>query len=212
LLTVDSGRARVRSNIQSIMIITKARDNRLIKLTKELAIYLMLKRRPHQARGHIVYALLLHYNAGRLSHNHCSYVDSQLKKSRRFDSEGIERDFPELFHPFPHGRTSSNNSLASMSSESLNSRESDIIKEEGQLRYWTSDMCSHSPHLFDFVVTVRLVLVAHRPYNSPVHSLVAMALCYLHPGYFNASCHPFYRLLSDLSASSRISTSVITGV
>ena len=26
---------------------------------------------------------------------------------------------------------------------------------EGQLRYWTSDMCSNSPHLFDFVVTVR---------------------------------------------------------
>lgn len=26
---------------------------------------------------------------------------------------------------------------------------------EGQLRYWTADMCSRSPHLFDFVVTVR---------------------------------------------------------
>jgi NAD+ kinase len=27
-------------------------------------------------------------------------------------------------------------------------------RDEGQLRYWTSEMCSNSPHLFDFVVTV----------------------------------------------------------
>jgi NAD+ kinase len=26
--------------------------------------------------------------------------------------------------------------------------------EEGQLRYWTAEMCTKSPHLFDFVVTV----------------------------------------------------------
>ena len=26
--------------------------------------------------------------------------------------------------------------------------------EEGQLRYWTSEMCSSQPHLFDMVVTV----------------------------------------------------------
>lgn len=37
------GRARVHSTIQSILIVTKARDNRLIKLTRELALYLMLK-------------------------------------------------------------------------------------------------------------------------------------------------------------------------
>lgn len=28
--------------------------------------------------------------------------------------------------------------------------------DEGQLRYWTNDMCRKSPHLFDFVITVRL--------------------------------------------------------
>lgn len=28
--------------------------------------------------------------------------------------------------------------------------------DEGQLRYWTNEMCTKSPHLFDFVVTVRL--------------------------------------------------------
>jgi hypothetical protein len=26
--------------------------------------------------------------------------------------------------------------------------------DEGQLRYWTSEMCSRNAHLFDFVVTV----------------------------------------------------------
>ena len=30
---------------------------------------------------------------------------------------------------------------------------------EGQLRYWTAEMCSRSPHLFDFVVTVSLAVI-----------------------------------------------------
>ncbi|KAJ6497882.1 ATP-NAD kinase-like domain-containing protein [Mycena sanguinolenta] len=122
------GRARVRSNIQNVLIITKARDNRLIKLTRDLALYLMLKPRHGQDRGLVV------------------YVDNQLRKSKRFDAEGIERDHPELFVPVPRRRTSST-SLASYAEE-FNSRET------GQLRYWTSDMCSQSPHLFDFVVTL----------------------------------------------------------
>ncbi|KAF9006775.1 ATP-NAD kinase [Hymenopellis radicata] len=129
------GRARVRSNIQNILIITKARDNRLIKLTRELALYLMLRPRPGQARGWF-------------------YVDNQLRHSRRFDAEGIERDHPELFAPFPRRRTSSSTSLSSMTSTQVPKEEFYLNKEEGQLRYWTSDMCSHSPHLFDFVVTL----------------------------------------------------------
>lgn len=48
-----AGRARIRANIQSVLIVTKARDNRLIKLTRELALYLMLKPR-HNHRGLIV--------------------------------------------------------------------------------------------------------------------------------------------------------------
>lgn len=51
------GRTRVRSNIQTVLIITKARDNRLIKLTRDLATYLMLKKRPGQSRGLIVFVL-----------------------------------------------------------------------------------------------------------------------------------------------------------
>ncbi|KIK68823.1 hypothetical protein GYMLUDRAFT_236726 [Collybiopsis luxurians FD-317 M1] len=129
------GRARIRSNIQNILIITKARDNRLIKLTRQLALYLMLKHRPGQQRGLVV------------------YVDNQLRHSRRFDAAGIERDHPELFVPFPRRRTSSSNSLSSMSSASV-SKEEFNVKEEGQLRYWTSAMCSQSPHLFDFVITL----------------------------------------------------------
>lgn len=114
---------------------TKARDNRLIKLTKELALYLMLK--PHKGgRGMIV------------------YVDAQLRSSRRFDAAGIEKDHPEVFVPIkPRRRSSSGSSLASSSSTT---DEAPPVPE-GQLRYWTAEMCSQSPHLFDFVVTVRII-------------------------------------------------------
>ncbi|GJJ06295.1 hypothetical protein Clacol_000486 [Clathrus columnatus] len=130
------GRARVKANIQSVIIITKARDNRLIKLTRELALYLMLTARNGTKRGLIV------------------YVDAQLRTSKRFDAEGIERDYPELFVPSPKRRSSSNTSLSSLSAEKM---ERDRPKDErghGLLRYWTSEMCSRNPELFDFVVTL----------------------------------------------------------
>ncbi|KAF5386025.1 hypothetical protein D9615_002406 [Tricholomella constricta] len=129
------GRARVQSNIQTVLIVTKARDNRLIKLTRELALYLMLKLRKGEQRGLVV------------------YVDNQLRHSRRFDAEGIRREHPELFLPYPRRRTSSSTSVSSLSSVSTTKDES-YGRDEGQLRYWTSSMCSHSPHLFDFVVTL----------------------------------------------------------
>jgi NAD+ kinase len=151
-----TGRARVKANIQSVMIITKARDNRLIKLTRELALYLMLTPRSN-GRGLIVYVVLpLDWSsANEVAH---SYVDSQLRTSKRFDAEGIEREHPELFIPSPKRRTSSSNSLVSLSSEGkqdAKDRSKDEPRENGQLRYWTADMCSRSPQLFDFVVTVR---------------------------------------------------------
>ena len=45
----------MQSNIQNVLIVTKARDNRLIKLTRELALYLMLKQRRGSQRGLVVY-------------------------------------------------------------------------------------------------------------------------------------------------------------
>ncbi|KAI0699536.1 hypothetical protein BC835DRAFT_536729 [Cytidiella melzeri] len=130
------GRTRVHSHIQSVLIVTKARDNRLIKLTRELALYLMLKPRQKGGRGMIV------------------YVDAQLKTSRRFDAARMEKEHPGLFVPVPRRRTSSSSSLASMTSPSTNGHDHGSLMPEGQLRYWTADMCSHSPHLFDFVVTL----------------------------------------------------------
>lgn len=53
-MAIILGRARVKANIQSVMIITKARDNRLIKLTRDLALYLMLTPRSGTGRGLIV--------------------------------------------------------------------------------------------------------------------------------------------------------------
>lgn len=125
------GRARVLSTIQHVLIVTKARDNKLIKLTRELALYLMLK--PRQGgRGLVV------------------YVDAQLRTSRRFDAVGIKHDHPELFEPFLYRRSSYGPSNTSASGREDKADAGD----QGQLRYWTSEMCSASPHLFDFVVTL----------------------------------------------------------
>ncbi|KAG9055460.1 hypothetical protein FS842_002128 [Serendipita sp. 407] len=129
------GRARVHSDLQSVLIITKARDNRLVKLTREVALHLMQKKRS-SSNGH--------------NHRLIVYVDAQLRNSKRFDAEGMQRDFPELFVPIPRRKPSSS-SLKSAQSHSDNHPESG---EDGQLRYWTADMCSRSPHLFDFVVTL----------------------------------------------------------
>ncbi|TFL04875.1 ATP-NAD kinase-like domain-containing protein [Pterulicium gracile] len=130
------GRARVVANIQNVLIVTKARDNRLIKLTRQLALYLMLKDRPGHSRGLTV------------------YVDNQLRRSKRFDAQGIAEEYPQLVVPFPRRRSSSSNSLSSLSSSSRANNEEFSAGEGGQLRYWTSDMCRQSPHLFDFVVTL----------------------------------------------------------
>ncbi|CAE6448302.1 unnamed protein product [Rhizoctonia solani] len=145
------GRARVHSKINNVLIITKARDNRLSKLTRELALMLMTKER-EDGRGLVV------------------YVDSQLRNSKRFDAAGLERDYPQLFVPIrqPRRRSSSSTSLASphhassvsslrmtaMASRNSSTDNLALPPAEGQLRYWTSDMCIRSPHLFDFVVTL----------------------------------------------------------
>lgn len=128
------GRARVKSTINSVLIITKARDNNLIKLTRELALWLMLTPRNGSDRGVIV------------------YVDSQLRNSKRFDAEGLQRDHPDLFSPSTSPSRSSPDAPAPAPTAAASSSSSNT--QGGRLRYWTADMCSRSPHLFDFVVTL----------------------------------------------------------
>ena len=119
-------------------------------------------------------------------------MDHQLKKSKRFDAAGIEREYPECFKPIPPSRRfSRHNSSASLHTDSNQVLHPDgrqrpqqlfnkLTKasvavhpqvghvrqmtgesngeqqsgDEGQLRYWSAELCTKSPHLFDFVVTL----------------------------------------------------------
>ena len=110
------GRARVQSSAESVLIITKARDNTLIRHTRELCLWLMSQRRGSRP-GLIV------------------YVDSQLRNSPRFNVRGIREEHPEFFEP-------------------VRTRRNEAGEGEGLLRFWTNEMCSASPHLFDFVITL----------------------------------------------------------
>ncbi len=86
------------------------------------------------------------------------YVDAQVRMSKRFDAAGIQRDYPHLFKPVFRRRSSSSASVNTLSTYPSERNVGDLPrrpqKDEGQLRYWTSELCSNSPHLFDFVVTV----------------------------------------------------------
>jgi NAD+ kinase len=162
------GRTKVKSNIQHVLIVTKARDNGLIKLTREVAVYLMNKKTGSNGRSN---------GNGR---GMVVYVDAQLRTSKRFNAAGLERERPEFFKPLPRRRASSSASVhtlsTSMSDVSLLSRANsssgakrrsdvgrDAENEQGQLRYWTADMCSNTPNLFDFVVTVRMGFRVYQP-------------------------------------------------
>lgn len=148
------GRTRVRSRIQHVLIVTKARDNRLIQLTRELALYLMQKRPVASPDSTFNRPVVASTGSDR---GMVVYVDAQLRTSKRFDAEGIKRDYPHLFQPVVRRRSSSSASLNNMSTYPSSTSVGDLArrqKDEGQLRYWTGEMCSNSPHLFDFVVTV----------------------------------------------------------
>lgn len=87
------------------------------------------------------------------------YVDAQLRDSKRFDAAGIEKEYPQLSAPMTRRRSSSSASVNTMSGFSSTGSLGDLPsrkprEEEGQLRYWTSRLCSESPQLFDFVITV----------------------------------------------------------
>lgn len=106
-----------------MLIVTKARDNNLVLLTRELTIWLMTHKRKGRDRGLIV------------------YVDEQLRHSKRFDAAGIQEQHPDLFEPV---RPKENHKQTHQC----------LDTNEGQLRYWNSKICTSSPYLFDFVITL----------------------------------------------------------
>ncbi|KAF3940302.1 hypothetical protein ABW19_dt0200467 [Dactylella cylindrospora] len=71
-------RRTIKSAVQNVMIVTKARDNSLVVLTREVAEWLMKTPRYGKDLGVNV------------------YVDKKLKHSRRFDADGLIRENPEL--------------------------------------------------------------------------------------------------------------------
>ncbi|GMG49532.1 unnamed protein product [Ambrosiozyma monospora] len=71
ILAKNLNRATIKLHMRSVMIITKARDNSLIYLTKELTEWL-LEKNPH---GSV-------------------YVDHHLENSKRFDAQGLINDLP----------------------------------------------------------------------------------------------------------------------
>lgn len=139
--------ARVQSSAQSILIITKARDNHLVLLTRELSIWLMNYKKQGSKRGLVV------------------YVDEQLRHSKRFDVVGIERDYPHFFLP-----TRDDTPIP---------KHQCLDSDEGQLRFWKSDMCSSSPALFDLVITLGgdgTVLLASWLFQSSVPPVIPFSL------------------------------------
>lgn len=74
------GQANIRINVRSVMIVTKARDNSLIYLTRDLVYWLMATPR------------------NGLSHGVTVYVDSKLENSKRFNAPGLVKEKPAFKH------------------------------------------------------------------------------------------------------------------
>ena len=72
------GRKPIKMQVKSVMIVTKARDNTLVTLTREVAHWLMKTPR---------YGSDLGVNV---------YVDEKLQKSKRFDAEGLIKSEPKF--------------------------------------------------------------------------------------------------------------------
>lgn len=73
-------RRPIRRAVRNVMIVTKARDNELVHLTKELTTWLMSTPR---------YGSTLGVNV---------YVDAKLRNSKRFNAQGILSDNPRYEH------------------------------------------------------------------------------------------------------------------
>lgn len=68
-------RRQMKMEVKSVLIVTKARDNRLVYLTRELAEWLMSTPRYNNGRGNGLGVTV--------------YVDAKLQKSKRFDAPGL---------------------------------------------------------------------------------------------------------------------------
>ncbi|KAL6869184.1 NAD(+) kinase [Amphichorda felina] len=73
-------RTPIRRAVRNVMIVTKARDNQLVYLTRELATWLLSTPRYGSDLGVVV------------------HVDSQLRNSKRFDAKGILEQNPRFEH------------------------------------------------------------------------------------------------------------------
>jgi len=156
------GRTRIKTAIQTVLIITKARDNHLIRLTRELVISLCRESlQPPSSQP------LQRSTSSNPSKPLVIYIDHQLRHSTRFDRPGLERDHPDWFKPLSSRhrfsrRLSRANSVSSVSSlhsnlsshSSASNSASDSSPDDGRLRYWTPEMCAKTPELFDLVITL----------------------------------------------------------
>lgn len=110
------GKASVHIDVTKVMIITKARDNSLVYLTRDMARWLM-------DRGVVV------------------YVDKKLENSGRFDAASLANSPPTTAGFGQASSSGSNSSPEKTPSTRL-------------LRYWTAQMATQRPELFDLVITL----------------------------------------------------------
>ncbi|EFP74994.2 hypothetical protein PGTUg99_016399 [Puccinia graminis f. sp. tritici] len=182
------GRTRIKTAIQSVLIITKARDNHLIRLTRELVISLS-----RESPDPPITQSLQRSASSNQSKPLVVYVDHQLRHSTRFDRAGLERDYPDWFRPLsPRNRfkrrVSRTNSVSSLNSirstlsnhsSASNSTTDSFLQDDGRLRYWTPEMCAKSPELFDLVITLGgdgTVLFASWLFQRVVPPIISFAL------------------------------------
>ncbi|KAI7948731.1 hypothetical protein MJO29_010396 [Puccinia striiformis f. sp. tritici] len=181
------GRTRIKAAIQSVLIITKARDNHLTRLTRELVISL--------ARESLPAAISQQSTPSHKSKPLVIYVDQQLRHSTQFDRAGLEKEFPDWFRllspqnqyklRLSRSRTNSVSSISSMQSDlSSHSSASNLttdpsLQDDGRLRYWTPEMCAKTPELFDLVITLGgdgTVLFASWLFQRIVPPIISFAL------------------------------------
>ncbi|TYJ53242.1 hypothetical protein B9479_006109 [Cryptococcus floricola] len=181
-MSKELGETKVRSRIQNVLIVTKNNDEGLIKLTRDLALYLMQRLPPPSPEG-----ASDRYGGPSQDRGMVVYVDIALKESERFDAAGLERHHPELFQPMEPRRTPSSTSVGNLSrlssaftsASSVNDGSKGQKGDDGQLRYWTSDLCANKADQFDLVITLGgdgTVLLTSWLFQSVVPPVLPFAL------------------------------------